>query len=134
MISDVKTAIINQLGELFPSGYRFYDEIVPEDASKPYFLISLLVQTYNKRFNRTYSGVLSMDITYDSNQTNIKPDCINIMERLQREFDFAGNYRLKNKTAKITDNVLHFTFDIQYSEVKEEQYTQMQQQTINTKL
>ena len=134
MISDVKSAITNKLMELYPTGYAVYDEMVPEGVAKPYFLISVTNQTYSKRISNKYISVLSLDITYHSDQAAIRVDAISKQETLLRAFDFISTYNVKNKVAKITDNVLHFTFDIQYYEMSQEEFTLMQHQTINTKI
>jgi hypothetical protein len=61
-------------------------------------------------------------------------DAITKQEILLRGFDSVSNYKVKNKAARITDNVLHFTFDIQYYEMSQEEFILMQQQTIHTKI
>ncbi len=53
---------------------------------------------------------------------------------LLRNFDLAGKYRALNKKATITDNVLHFTFDINYSEIKTDVSEKMQKQQTNTNI
>lgn len=132
MISDVKAAIISKLMELYPTGYGIYDEVVPEAVAKPYFLISVTNQSYSKRINNRYSSTLTLDITYQSDQAAVRVDAITKQETLLRGFDSVSNYKVKNKAAKITDNVLHFTFDIQYYEMSQEEFILMQQQTIHT--
>ena len=132
MISDVKAAITGKLMELYPAGYGVYDEFVPEAAAKPYFLVSVTNQIYSKRINNKYSSMLSLDITFHSDQAAVRIDAITKQEELLRGFDFVSNYKVKNKAAKITDNVLHFTFDIQYYEMSPEEFILMQQQTIHT--
>jgi hypothetical protein len=132
MINDVKSAITDKLMRLYPVGFAVFDEVVPEAAAKPYFLISVTNQTYSKRINNKYSSVLSLDITYHSDQAAVRLDAISKQETLLRAFDSIGTYHVKNKAAKITDNVLHFTFDIQYYEMSQEELIYMQHQTTNT--
>ncbi|HHV09253.1 MAG TPA: hypothetical protein GXX75_03105 [Clostridiales bacterium] len=134
MISDVKSAITSKLMGLYPTGYAIYDEEAPETAAKPYFLISVTNQTYSKRFNNKYSSVLYLDIAYHSDQAEVRADGISKQEALLRDFDYISTYKVRNKAAKITDNVLHFTFDLQYYELTKEEFTLMQQQTINTRV
>ena len=43
-------------------------------------------------------------------------------------------YKVTNKNARITDNVLHVTFDVKYSEIKDTTEVQMSEQTTNTSL
>lgn len=134
MISDIKQAIVNKLKELYP-GYTVYDEDVPQNFRKPSFLITVIEQDYSKRLNNRYRSSLSFDIAYFSDKkTEIKGDCLLVQLNLLRSFDLIGTYRVKNKKANITDNVLHFTFDINYSEMKIEEFIKMQKQTTNTNI
>lgn len=134
MISEIKAAIINKLTELYPTGYTIYDEELPEAPNKPSFLITLTGQSYGKRLGNKFISELSFDITFYSDQTAVRTDCIKLQEEILRAFDFIGTYQIRNKSAKITDNVLHFTFDIRYSEIQEEQSSIMQKQLIKTNL
>lgn len=132
MISNIKQAIVNKLLELYPD-YTIYDEDVPQNFKTPSFLISLIEQNYSKRLNNKYKSTLSFDIAYfsDVDSTEIKNDCLDVQIDLIRAFDLVGSYRVLNKQATITDDVLHVTFDINYSELKEEEFTKMQKQTTN---
>ena len=132
MISNIKQAIVNKLLELYPD-YTIYDEDVPQNFKTPSFLISLVEQNYSKRLNNKHRSTLSFDIAYfsDKDSTEIKNDCLDVQIDLMRAFDLVGSYRVLNKQATITDNVLHITFDINYSELKEEEFAKMQKQTTN---
>lgn len=134
MISDVKAAIKSKLTELYPSGYVIYDEDLPESISKPAFLLQITSQNYNRRTGNRFSSELTFDVSYYSDQSAIRTDCITVQENSLHAFDRIGTYQARNKVAKITDNVLHFTFDIRYSEIVEEDICYMQQQQTNTKL
>jgi hypothetical protein len=134
MISDVKAAIVSKLQGVYPDGYVIYDEELPETISRPSFLITLMGQSYNKRLFNKYTSELSFDITYLSDQTAIRSDCLRVQEDLLQAFDFVDTFKVRNKNAKVTDNVLHFTFGIRYSELKEDQSDLMQQKQINTNL
>lgn len=136
MISDVKQAIINKLLEVYPTGYRRYDEDIPQNFKPPAFLVSVIDQSYIKRSCNQYKGLLSFDVAYFSEKvtTEIKADCLRVQEDLLRAFDYVGTFKVLNKDARITDNVLHITFDIKYSEMKSEAFNPMQTQQINTNL
>jgi len=136
MISSIKQAIVNKLLELYPSGYTIYDEDVPQNFKKKSFFITLIEQDYNKRLNTKYKSLMSFDVAYfsDKKVTEIKTDCILVQLNILRAFDLIGGYRILNKRAKITDNVLHFIFDVKYSEFKEEIATIMQTETTNTNI
>lgn len=119
MINDIKQALALKLKELYPFA-TIYDEDVPQNFKKPSFLISIIDQDYNKRLDNKYSSLLSFDIAYfsDKKVVDIKADCIDKQIAILRAFDLADKFRIINKSATIEDNVLHITFNIQYSEMK----------------
>ncbi len=134
MISSVKQAIVDKLLECY-QGYTIYDEDVPQSFKTPSFLITLIDQEYRKRINDKFDSVLSFDVAYfsDKENTEIKSDCFEVQLNLFRAFDLIGTFRVLNKQAIITDNVLHFTFEIRYSEINDIQYDKMQRQQTNTR-
>lgn len=137
MLGNIKQAIVNKIAELYPPPtYTIYDEDVAQNFQKPSFLITLIDQDYSKRLNSKYKSLLSFDVAYFSKKkvTEIKEDCLEAQLNLLREFDLIGSYRVLNKQATITDNVLHFTFNVNYSEIKVEEFEKMQQQQTNTSL
>lgn len=135
MINSIKQAIVNKLSVEY-SGYKIYDEDVPQNFKKSSFLITVTDQDYNKKLNNKYSSLLSFDIAYFSSKsiTEIKADLLETQQNLLRKFDIIDTFRVLNKQANITDNVLHFTFDISFSELKTDISEPMQSQTINIKL
>jgi len=137
MISEIKSAIVYKLKDVFPLITRRYtDDNVPQNFTTPSFFVSVIDQGYDKRINTKYKGLISFDVAYfsDMGVADIKSDCLAKQEVLLREFDLVGTYRIRNKNARITDNVLHMTFDVNYSEVKVEAMLPMQTQTTNTNL
>jgi len=138
MQNSVKQAIVDKLNALFPvaNGYTVYDDNVPQGATTPYFLILLTNQVNSKRLSTKYKSTLSFDLAYYSNKgtTEIRADCYGVQEIILRAFDLVGTYRVRNKAAKITDNVLHITFDISYSEMKDETLVYMQQAETTTNI
>lgn len=137
MINEIKSAIVYKLKDIFPLiTKRYTDDNVPQNFAKPSFFVSVIDQEYGKRLNIKYKGLLSYDVAYfsDKGVSDIKSDCLAKQEVLLREFDLVGTYRIKNKNARITDNVLHMTFDVNYSEMKVETPVPMQSQTTTTNL
>lgn len=134
MISDVKQAIISKLQEVYPTGYTIYDETVPESISKPAFLVTLINHSVSSRLNCRFTNTLTLDLSYYSDKTDLRADCILVQEELLRKLDIVGAYRALNKNAKIMDNVLHITFEIRYSEMIKESFNLMQQQQTNTNI
>lgn len=133
MISDIKESIKSKLLELYP-GNVIYDEDLPETLTKPSFLIQITSQSYNRRIGNRYISDLIFDISYFSDQTAVRADYIAVQEKLLQSFDLIGTHQVRSKVAKITDNVLHFTFEIRYSEMVDTEVSVMQQQQTNTKL
>lgn len=127
MINDIKQCIVNALLNVYP-GITIYDEDIPQNFKTPSFLISLTDHNYNKRINNKFNGELSFDISFFSSKekTEIKNDCIIVQQALFRNFDLIGAYRPISKNATIVDNVLHFTFKIKYSEIKNEEIYKIQ--------
>lgn len=134
-INATKKAITQKLKELYPN-YQVYADNVPQNFKTPAFVIYVIEQEYNKRLDNKYNGRISLDVAYfsDKGKNEIKSDCLTMQETLLREFDTFGAFRAINKNARITDNVLHITFDVSYSELKIEEFAKMQTQTTNTNL
>jgi hypothetical protein len=133
MISSVKQAIANKLLELYP-GCKVYDEDISQNLKKPSFLIIIADQDYSKKINTRQTSLISFDLAYFSNagSTGIKTDCQDVQVNLLRELDLLSTFRIHNKKAQIVDDVLHVTFDIRYSELKNVAFTAMRTQTTNT--
>lgn len=132
MMSDLKTAIVNKLMELYPTGYAIYDEDLPDSISKPAFLIRITKQSYNRQLNNKFISNITIDISYYSSKSAIRSDCIQVQETLLKAFDLLGTYQVTNKIAGITESILHFTFDIRFTEIISKEEYLMQQQKTNT--
>jgi hypothetical protein len=135
MLSDVKQAIVDKLAALYPT-FKIYDDNVPQNFKTPSFQIFIFDQDYGKRLGKKYKSLVSFDLAYFSNKkiSDIRIDCLEVQETLLRELDIAGTYRIQNKQAKITDNVLHITFDVGFSEMIVETGTVMQAQETTTNI
>lgn len=134
MINAAKISIAQKLKELYPTA-TIYDDNVPQKFKTPAFVIYIIEQEYNKRLDNKYNGRISLDVAYfsDKDKNEIKSDCLEVQETLLREFDEVGAFRILNKNARITDNVLHITFSVSYSELKIKEFAKMQTQTTNYK-
>jgi len=135
MINDIKQAIASKLLEVFP-GYTIYDEDIPQNFKTPSFLVTVIEQDYGKRLVNKYNSTVSFDVAYfsDKEKNEIKADCHEVQVNLLRALDLVGAFRIQNLQATIVDNVLHITFDVNYSELKIEEFAKMQTQTTNTNL
>jgi hypothetical protein len=138
MVNDVVQSIVNRLYELFPSaeGYTVYRDNVPQNSTAPYFLSLITKQTCRKRLNNKYQSTLSFDLSYFSDKaaTEIRTDCHRVQEILLLGFDLAGTYRIKNKEAQMIDNVMYVTFDISYSQMRNETEVTMRQVEATTNI
>ena len=120
MMDDIIAAVETRLKALNPNArvYQFYQ---PQKFETPSFLISVVDQDYGRRLRGSFDSKLSLDVQYFSGAKSVdikatRADCVSMQETLLRGFNLIGKFRCINKDARITDNVLHFTFDIKYSE------------------
>ena len=120
MINDIKQCIVNALLKVYP-GITIYDEDIPQNFKTASFLITLTDYNYSKRINNKFNGEVSFDISFFSSKekNEIKNDCIKVQQDLFRNFDLISRYRAIDKQSTIVDNVLHFTFKVNYSEIKD---------------
>jgi len=135
MINEIISAIAEKLKELYP-GYKRYTDDIPQKFTPPAFVIYTIDQDYSKRIGNIYKSRISFDIAYfsDKAKQEIKSDCLTVQETLLREFDTFGTFKSVNKNVRITDNVLHMTFDVVYSEMICESSELMQTLETNTNL
>lgn len=132
MISEIKSAIAQKILEQYPSS-TIYDEDIPQNFKTPSFLVTVIEQNYGKRLANKYNSTVSFDVAYfsDKGKNEIKSDCQAVQVNLLRAFDLMGGFRAQNLQATIVDNVLQITFNVNYSELKIEEFTKMQTQTTN---
>jgi len=134
MIHSIIQAIADRLAELYP-GITINDEDVPQNFATPSFSIYLTDQDYSKRMNVKFKSLLSFDIAYFSDaKLNLRNDLLDVQLKLFRGFDFIETCWTRNKRMATVDKVLHFTFDLETSEIKEEISTKMSQQQTNTNI
>lgn len=139
MINDIQLAVVAKLKELFPDNVRKirrYIDDIPQKFEKPAFVLFEVDQDYSKRLNSKYNGRITFDLAFFSDKPSqeVKSDCLAIQEVLLRGFDYFGALKAVNKNARITDNVLHMTFDVNYSEMRVEASVSMQTQETSTNI
>lgn len=135
MVDDIITAIETQLKTLCPTVYRFY---CPQKFNTPSFLISVTDQDYGRLLRGSFSGKISLDVQYFSGAKSVdikatRADCVAMQETLLRGLNLVGGFRCLNKDARITDNVLHVTFDVPYRERIEETNPSIDKLTLTIK-
>jgi len=126
MINKIKQVLALKLKSLYPN-ITIYDEDVPQNFKTPSFFITVIDQEYSKRLFNKYNSTLNLDIAYFSNKdkTEIKNDCLEVQQNLFRELDIVSSFRILDKQATITDNVLHLICTTKYSEIKQEEEIKM---------
>ena len=135
MINDIKQCIVDNLLNIYPD-ITIYDEDIPQNFKTPSFLITLTDQDYSKRINNKFNGEVSFDISFfsEKDKFEIKNDCFKTQQELFRNFDLITKYRVLDKQSTIIDNVLHFTFKIKYSEIREIEEAKMKVADLNTNI
>lgn len=135
MINNIKQALALKLKSLY-SSCTIYDEDIPQNFKKPSFLISVIDHSYNKRLSNTYNSTLSIDIAYFSSKSNteIKSDCLVVQQNLLRELDLLDSFRILDKHATITDNILHLTLNVRYSEIVNVEEIKIKELEANTSM
>ena len=135
MINEIKQAIAQKIHEQYPSA-TIYDDDIPQNFRTPSFLVTVIEQNYGKRLANKYNSTVSFDVAYfsDKGKNETNSDCQAVQVNLLRAFELVGTFRAQNLRATIVDNVLHITFDVRYSEIREEEFPKIQEFTSNTNI
>lgn len=113
---------------------KVYMEDIPQNFSRPSFLISLYDQDHSRGINKRLKNTVYADISYfPEDETDSNEECLDVSQELQRKFQIDG-FRLKNRNSKIVDKVLHYMFEVDYREFREEENSKMQTMKQNTDL
>jgi len=135
MVNEIINTVTKKINELYPN-CKCYTDDIPQKFTPPAFVVFTIDQDYSKRLNNKYRSRISFDLAYfsDKPKQEIKSDYLAVQEKLLRNFDVFGTFKATNKNARITDNVLHLTFDVNYAEMRTETPVLMQTQTTNTNI
>lgn len=108
-----------------------YQEDVPEDFGRPYFLISVKSLKSAAGINGRLKHKAEIDITYVPEEpcTGLT-ECWQVGQALTRGF-LAEEFKIKNRNLTIADQQLHFTFDAHYREYFDPKVSKMQTMTQN---
>lgn len=111
---------------------KVYREDVPQGFQTPCFMITLYDQNPSCGINKRLKNSVRVDILYfPEDETYYQEECWNVGQDLVREFRLDG-FKIKNRNLKITDRVLHFMFDVDYREFRNETTPSMQVLSQNT--
>lgn len=132
--------MINELYEKITAGLSsvkectVYREEVPQDFTGPGFGITLNDQRFSRGINKRLKHSVRFDVLYyPEDKAAPQKECWDMGQKLQRKFRLDG-FKLKNRTLKITDKVLHFQFDVEYQEYLPDDIPAMQSLSQNTEL
>lgn len=115
MLAEIKQAIIDKLNELYTT--TIYDEVLPADFANGSFLITVIEYSYSKTLTGRFSSSTPFSLSYFPADTdNPRRECLEVQERVLKEFDLLGGFRISGKSAQIADDVLHILFTVKYRE------------------
>lgn len=111
-----------------------YQEDVPNDFVRPYFLISISGLKSSDGINGRMKHTASLDITYvPEDPAEKRSESWKVGLDLTRKFQ-AEAFKIKNRSLKIAEQALHFTFDAEYREYYDPAMAKMQTMSQNTKM
>lgn len=113
---------------------KVYREDVPQNFTVPCFMVTLYDQNPSRGINGRLKNTVSLDALYfpeNKGQAELQEECWGVGQDLTREFAASG-FKIKSRNLKIEDNVLHFQFDVDYREFREDSTPQMQSMIQNT--
>ena len=130
--------MINELYKAIAAGLKLikfctiYREDVPQDFVTPCFMVTLYDQNPSRGINGRMKNSVRVDVLYfPEDEVDYQEECWTVGESLRREFQPTG-FKIKNRNMKITDKVLHFLFDVDYTEYQEKSDVKMQSMSQNT--
>lgn len=104
---------------------RIYREDVPQNFKKPCFMVTFYDQNPTRGINGRLKNTVRVDLLYfPENEPEYQRECWEVGELLTREFA-APDFKIKNRNLKITDKVLHFMFDVDYREFRNDDQIKM---------
>lgn len=113
-----------------------YQEDVPQNFKIPSFMVTFYEQNPSRGINGRLKNEVSLDILYfpeNKGKAELQEECWSVGQVLTREFAVPG-FKIKNRNLKIEDNVLHFMFDVDYREFREDDSSRMQTMSQETKM
>lgn len=122
-IDDIKKAILKKLHDNFPT-YKLYGEEVPQGFKKPCFFVEILPVSFNNSSKYHIEKSINIDIHYFSeNGTNAEN--FEMIDKLNEIFNIALEvndrvFTINEINTTIVDTVLHFSFDINFTDALDE--------------
>lgn len=111
---------------------KVYLEDVPQLFTVPCFMVTLYDQNPSRGINGRLKNSVSLDVLYFP-EDGSQEESWGVGQELAREFAAPG-FKIKNRNLKIEDKVLHFMFDVDYREFREDSSSRMQIISQNTEM
>lgn len=136
MINDVYRAIAEECRAVSPAA-QIYRDHIPQNFIVPAFFVELKGFVPTRSINGKQRVSAQFDLQYfpDGEPEEYVTKCIDMQEELVRHFHvLPGSFYVKNRSGKVTDNVLHFQFTVNYTQAAESEETSMRELETNTNL
>lgn len=136
MINDVYKGISAECKIVNPIA-KIYRDNIPQNFKPPAFFAELIEFSPERSLNGKQRISAQLDLQYfpDGEPTEYKTKCIQMQEELSRHFHvLEGSFYVKDRSFKVTDDVLHFQFTVDYTEALVAGETPMQELETNTNM
>lgn len=136
MINDVYKGIKAECKSIIPD-IKVYRDNIPQNFITPSFFAELIDFTPVRSINGKQRISAQFDLQYfpDGESIEYKTKCIQMQEELSRHFHVMdGSFYVKDRSFKVTDDVLHFQFAVDYTEAFISDETPMQELETNTNM
>ncbi len=136
MINDVYKGISVECKIVNPAA-KVYRDNIPQNFKTPAYYAELLEFSPTRSINSKQRISTQFDLQYfpDGEPTGYKTKCIQMQEELSRQFHvLEGSFYVKDRSFKVTDDVLHFQFTVEYTEAFISDETPMQELETNTNI
>lgn len=134
MINDIYQSIAEDLRNVCDC--PIYAEQSLQNFQTPCYIVTIYDMDAATGINKRKKTELGIDVLYfprSKTDDGAKTECWEMAEKLNRGL-IVRNFRLKDRTATVEDNTLHYMFKIPYREYKQEPANLMQGMTQNTEL
>ena len=136
MINEVYRGIVEECRVVSPT-VQVYRDHIPQNFIVPAFFVELTGFVPVRSINGKQRVSAHFDLQYfpDGEPKEHITKCIDMQEELVRHFHvLPGSFYVKNRSGKVTDNILHFQFTINYIQAVESEETSMGELETNTNL
>jgi hypothetical protein len=136
MINDVYKGISAECKSIIPS-VKVYRDNISQNFETPSFFAEIIDFDPERSINSKQRVSAQFDLQYfpDGDRTKYKTKCIQMQEELSRHFHvLEGSFYVKDRSFRVTDDVLHFQFTVDYTEAYITDETPMQELETNTNL